>query len=57
MFTYIYLPRKRALPRNITPKVIAIITENGVKIEAYRGPFKCITHVEINVKKDEPNSP
>ena len=57
MFTYIYLPRKRASPRNITPKVVAIITENGVKIEAYRGPFKCITHVEINVKKDEPNSP
>lgn len=54
---YIHLPRKRASPRNTTPKMVATAMENGVKTAAYRGPFKCSTQVVTNENKDEPNSP
>ena len=53
---FIYLPRQRASPRNMTPIAAAMTIDNGLKIDTYTGPFKCKAHA-ITTLMDEPKNP
>ena len=54
---FIYLPRQRASPRNMTPIAAAMTIDNGLKFDTYTGPFKCKPHVRTTVVNGKPNNP